>query len=116
MYRGMSWEAMRVRSIHLRETEITDMAAKHFETFRLKYSNIQLLNIFKHFVSQKYVNIWLPNIFKHFVSQKDTNIWLPTIVKAKSTKVLFLFLLRIVLSPKHTGVILPGPIWINPVT
>ena len=34
MYRGMSWEAMRVRSIHLRETEITDMAAKHFETFR----------------------------------------------------------------------------------
>ena len=50
MYRGMSWEAMRVRSIHLRETEITDMAAKHFETFRqpeiLKYIAAKHFQIF----------------------------------------------------------------------
>ena len=44
MYRGMSWEAMRVRSIHLRETEITDMAAKHFETFSEKYNEEKVKN------------------------------------------------------------------------
>ena len=41
---------MRVRSIHLRETEITDMAAKHFETFRqpeiLKYIAAKHFQIF----------------------------------------------------------------------
>ena len=100
MYRGMSWEAMRVRSIHLRETEITDMAAKHFETFRQP-------EILKYIAAKHFQIFCLPEIHKYMAADH---------CKGQKYKGFFLFLLRIVLSPKHTGVILPGPIWINPVT